>query len=106
MLINIYIAYLAFVMICLGMDKHYKSVLSTNINIQLKKSFKIAGWILLAVSLYLFILFNGISLGITYWIGITAPVITLIALILNYKAKILLLLSVVFFIILLLLSFI
>ena len=106
MLINIYLAYLAFVMICLGMDKHYKSVLSTNINLQLKKSFKIAGWILLAVSLYLFILFNGISLGITYWIGIGSPIIVSIAMILNFKPKALWIYSFIFLIVLLVIKYI
>jgi len=106
MLISIYLIYLAFVMICLGMDKHYKSVMTIKENKTLKKIFKTLGILLLTITFFILMYNEGISLGITYWIGIAAPAITLIAMILNYKAKLLPLISVVFFIVLCIIKYI
>jgi len=98
MLINIYIIYLGLVLICLGMDKYYKAVLNIKDNLSYKKLFSLIGSILLGISFFVMLYNEGISLGATYWLGIIAPAISLVALVLTYKAKILPLFSICLFI--------
>jgi len=98
MFLNIYLVYLGLVLICVGMNKHYKVVVSTTQNLSIQKKSQIGGGILLVISLFMIIYNEGISLGITYWLGIVAPAITVIALILTYNAKKLSFLSILFLI--------
>ncbi len=69
------------------MDKHYKAVFQKNISRVFKNLSKFTGSLLLIISLIFLIKSIGISLGITYWIGILTPAIIFIALILTYKTK-------------------
>lgn len=106
MLINIYLVYLGFVMICLAMDKHYKAVVNKTTDKKLQNLAKIVGTIILLLSVYLLIQDEGISMGITYFLAAAAPSIVIIAMILNYKPKALGILSVIFFVMILLFKYI
>lgn len=89
MTISAYILYLALVFLSISMNKHYKVVISTNINKNYQISSKLIGNTLLIISLVLFIKTTGLSLGITYFFGFLALYIIIIALFLTYKPKLL-----------------
>lgn len=89
MIISAYILYLALVFLSISMNKHYKVVISTNINKNYQIGSKLLGNALLIISLILFIKTTGLSLGITYFFGFLALFIIIIALFLTYKPKLL-----------------
>lgn len=87
MLINTYLIYLGFSFLCLSMEKHYKAIFEKKIKKEFKYTINIIGSLILIISLALLIKDMGISLGITYWIGVSALLISVIALILTYATK-------------------
>lgn len=89
MTISAYILYIALIFLSISMNKHYKVVISTNINKNYQISSKLIGNTLLIISLVLFIKTTGLSLGITYFFGFLALYIIIIALFLTYKPKLL-----------------
>ncbi|QDF28087.1 DUF3325 domain-containing protein [Halarcobacter anaerophilus] len=105
MLINISLIYLGLSLLCLGMDKHYKAVFQKNISRVFKNFSKFTGSLLLIISLIFLIKSIGISLGITYWIGILTPEIIFIALILTYKTKMFIPLSIFLLLLFFILNF-
>ncbi len=104
MIIGTYLAYLSLVLFSFSLDKHFKEVIKKDVNKVFKNIAKILGYIFLICSLIILINDLGISLGITYLVGILAVLTLLIAFIYTYKPKIIIKLTIVLFLISLLVS--
>lgn len=94
MTIDMYFIYLGLVLLSLTLDKHYRKVVNENINKYIKRLFGIFGTLILIISLIITIKSSGLSLGLTYWVGMLVPTIVFIALVFTYKPKIIVILSV------------
>lgn len=104
--IGFYATYLALFLLSLALDKHYKEVISKEINKKLKYLFMGVGYVILAISLYLVIEIFGLSLGITYWLGLVGVIICFIAMIYTYYPKFIIKLSILLLVLTLIFTFI
>lgn len=105
MFIGSYLVYLGMLLFSFSMEKHYKLVFTTNINKKIKVLAKIAGALLLGISLIILIKDIGVSLGITYWIGALSVVAVVIAFMYTYRPNLIIKLSILFLVVSLILIF-
>lgn len=106
MAINVYLIYLGITLLSFGMEKHYKHIFIKELSLSLKRVLKVLGGVVLSISFISLLILEGVSLGLTYWVAFLTPIVVLIALILEYKPKIVVKLSIVLFILSLVLNFI
>ncbi|XPV54795.1 MAG: DUF3325 domain-containing protein [Halarcobacter ebronensis] len=88
-----------------SLEKHYKQVIKKAANKNTKLFMKILGSIFLIISFVVFIKTIGISLGITYFIGLLSIVAIFIAFIYTYKPHLIIKISVLLFVLTLILNF-
>ena len=105
MIMGTFLAYLSLVLFSFSLDKHFKDAISKNTMKRFKTLLKILAIVLFIFSLYLFIKSVGLSLGITYFLGILSLEIVLIAFIYTYKPEIFIKLTLALFLISLILIF-
>lgn len=98
MIISAYFIYLGLLLFSFSLDKHYRVVISQNVNTSIKTAARVLAGITLVVGLSILIKIKGISLGITYWVGILVLANFIIAFTYTYKPKIILALSVTLFV--------
>lgn len=91
---SLYLTYLGLFLLSLVLDKHYKEVVNKNINKILKFVFMRMGYLSLVISLYIMIQIFGLSLAITYWLGLVGIIILFIAIIYTYYPKLIIKLSI------------
>lgn len=95
MTMDMYLIYLGLVLLSLTLDKHYRKVLNEPVSNFIKRVLGVFGTLILIISLIIAIKSSGLSLGLTYWVGMLVPAIVFIALVFTYKPKIIVILSVV-----------
>ena len=99
MIIGTYLTYLSLVLFSFSLDKHFREAIKKNSNGKYKLLAKILGTILLICSIVIFVKSVGLSVGLTYWIGILAVEVLLIAFVYTYAPKTIIKLSVLLFLI-------
>ncbi|WP_320036236.1 DUF3325 family protein [Halarcobacter sp.] len=90
---SLYLTYLGLFLLSLVLNKHYKEVLGKDANKIIKLVCIWLGYLILAISLYAIIQIFGLSLGITYWLGLVGIIIVFIAMIYTYYPKFIIKLS-------------
>ncbi|AXX91472.1 hypothetical protein CPU12_09680 [Malaciobacter molluscorum LMG 25693] len=87
MSLNIFLTYISLLLLSISLNKHYKSLFDKSINKKTMIIFRTIGYATLVITLAIFIHIKGISLGITYFIGIIAPLIIFISILFTYQSK-------------------
>jgi len=105
MIMGTFLAYLSLILFSFSLDKHFKDAISKNTQKRFKTLSKILASVLLILSLYIFVKSVGLSLGITYFLGISSLEIVLIAFIYTFKPEIIIKLTFALFLISLILIF-
>ncbi|RXJ76959.1 hypothetical protein CRV03_06755 [Arcobacter sp. F155] len=100
-----FLTYLGMLLFSFSLEKHYKQVIKKAVNKNTKLFMKILGCIFLIISFIVFIKTIGISLGITYFIGLLTIVAIFIAFMYTYKPYLIIKISVLLFVLTLILNF-
>ena len=100
-----FLIYLGMLLFSFSLEKHYKQVIKKAVNKNTKLFMKILGSTFLIISFIVFIKTIGISLGITYFIGLLSIVAIFIAFIYTYKPHLIIKISVLLFVLTLILNF-
>jgi len=100
-----FLIYLGMLLFSFSLEKHYKQVIKKAVNKNTKLFMKILGSIFLIISFVVFIKTIGISLGITYFVGLLSIVAIFIAFMYTYKPHLIIKISVLLFVLTLILNF-
>ncbi|NVJ52837.1 MAG: DUF3325 domain-containing protein [Campylobacteraceae bacterium] len=100
-----FFTYLGMLLFSFSLEKHYKQVIKKAVNKNTKLFMKILGSIFLIISFVVFIKTIGISLGITYFVGLLSIVAIFIAFMYTYKSHLIIKISVLLFVLTLILNF-
>lgn len=100
-----FLTYLGMLLFSFSLEKHYKQVIKKVVNKNTKLFMKILASIFLIISFVFFIKILGISLGITYFIGLLSIAVIFIAFMYTYKPQQIIKISVLLFVLILALNF-
>ena len=106
MFIGSFLTYLGMLLFSFSLEKHHKQVIKRSTNRQIKILAKILGTLFLALALFVLIKHIGLSLGITYWVGLLGIAAVFIAFLYTYKPQLIIKISIILFIVALILNFI
>lgn len=87
MLLALMLCYGGFTALCLSMDRHHTELLGQKPSARRRHGMKIAGWILLALSLWAAVSKTGWSLGLVEWSAVLMLSALLLVLLLPYRPR-------------------
>ena len=93
MLLACLLCYGAFTALCLSMDRHHADLLGRKLSPRLRPWLKLAGWLLLALSLWAAVSSTGWGLGLVEWCAVLMLSALLLVLLLPYRPRLALLLA-------------
>ncbi|MFU2327134.1 DUF3325 domain-containing protein [Pseudomonas sp. NFX98] len=70
MLLACLLCYAGFTALCLSMDRHHTELLGRKPTLVMRRRMKLAGWLLLAVSLWAAVSTTGWALGLVEWFAV------------------------------------
>ena len=87
MLLALLLCYGGFTALCLSMDRHHVELLGRKPSAQRRQLMKLAGWLLLALSLWAAVASTGWGLGLVKWCAVLMLSALLLVLLLPYRPR-------------------
>lgn len=87
MLLALLLCYGGFTALCLSMDRHHSELLGRKPTLRRRQSLKLAGGLLLAVSLWPAVAATGWGLGLVQWFAVLMLSALLLVLLLPYRPR-------------------
>lgn len=87
MLLALLLCYGGFTALCLSMDRHHGELLGRQPSARRRKTFKLGGWLLLAVSLWAAVAKTGWGLGLVEWFAVLMLSALLLVLLMPYRPR-------------------
>ncbi|TBN44462.1 DUF3325 domain-containing protein [Pseudomonas sp. BGI-2] len=87
MLLALLLCYGGFTVLCLSMDRHHADLLGCKSSARRRKTFKLSGWLLLAVSLWAAVSKTGWGLGLVEWFAVLMLSALLLVLMMPYRPR-------------------
>ncbi|PCR97429.1 hypothetical protein CP336_06700 [Pseudomonas fluorescens] len=87
MLLALLLCYAGFTALCLSMPRHHDELLGHKPSNRRAKSLKLAGWLLLCLSLWAAVAANGWGFGLVDWFAVLMISALLLVLLMPYRPK-------------------
>jgi hypothetical protein len=87
MLLALLLCYGGFTALCLSMDRHHAELLGRKPSARRRQLMKLAGWLLLALSLWAAVASTGWGLGLVEWCAVLMLSALLLVLLLPYRPR-------------------
>jgi hypothetical protein len=87
MLLALLLCYGGFTALCLSMDRHHAELLGRKPTARRRQLMKLAGWLLLALSLWAAVASTGWGLGLVEWCAVLMLSALLLVLLLPYRPR-------------------
>ena len=87
MLLACLLCYGGFTALCLSMDRHHAELLGRRPTLVMRRRMKLAGWLLLALSLWAAVSSTGWGLGLVEWCAVLMLSALLLVLLMPYRPR-------------------
>ncbi|WP_338584804.1 DUF3325 domain-containing protein [Pseudomonas sp. MAG733B] len=87
MLLACLLCYGGFTALCLSMDRHHAELLGRKPTLVMRRRMKLAGWLLLAVSLWAAVSTTGWALGLVEWFAVLMLSALLLVMLMPYRPR-------------------
>ena len=87
MLLALLLCYGGFTALCLSMDRHHADLLRRKLSSRSRQLFRVAGWLLLSVSLWSALAVTDWALGLVEWFAVLMLSALLLVLLLPYRPR-------------------
>jgi hypothetical protein len=87
MLLALLLCYGAFTALCLSMDRHHFDLLGRKPSARLRRCLKLAGWLLLVLSLWAAVSVTGWGRGLVEWFAVLMLSALLLVLLMPYRPR-------------------
>lgn len=87
MLLALLLTYAGFTALCLSMPRHHAELLGTKPSTRRRQGLTLAGWLLLALSLWAAVTANGWSFGLVDWFAVLMLSALALVLLLPYRPR-------------------
>lgn len=87
MLLALMLCYCAFTALCLAMPRHHEDVLGRKPSARCRQGLKLAGWLLLGLSLWAVVSMRGWSFGLVDWCAVLMFSALTLVLLLPYRPR-------------------
>ena len=87
MLLALLLCYGGFTALCLSMDRHHAELLGRKPSARRRQLMKLAGWLLLALSLWAAVASTGWALGLVEWCAVLMLSALLLVLLMPYRPR-------------------
>ncbi|RMQ50667.1 hypothetical protein ALQ04_04342 [Pseudomonas cichorii] len=87
MLLAALLCYLGFTALCLSMNRHYGELLSGSLSERRSRSFKLAGWLLLAASSWVAVDDGGWGVGLAQWFAVLMASVVLLVFLMPFRPR-------------------
>ena len=87
MLLALLLCYGGFTALCLSMDRHHAELLGRKPSSRRRQQMKLAGWLLLALSLWAAVASTGWGLGLVEWCAVLMLSALLLVLLMPYRPR-------------------
>jgi SNF family Na+-dependent transporter len=87
MLLPLLLTYAGFTALCLSMPRHHDELLGEKLSVSRRQALKIAGWLLLCLSLWAAVSANGLSFGLVDWFAVLMLSALALVLLLPYRPR-------------------
>lgn len=81
------LSYAGFSALCLAMERHHQDLLGHKPSSQRRMQWRVAGWVLLAVSLWVCVATSGWSMGLVRWTAVLMGSAVLLVWLLPYQPR-------------------
>ncbi|MBV4520297.1 DUF3325 domain-containing protein [Pseudomonas sp. SWRI74] len=87
MLLALLLCYGGFTALCLSMDRHHADLLRRKLSSRSRQLFRVAGWLLLSVSLWSALAVTDWALGLVEWFAVLMLSALLLVLLMPYRPR-------------------
>lgn len=87
MLLALLLCYAGFTALCLAMDRHHLDLLGRKPSAARRRTMKVGGWLLLALSLWAAVAVRGWGLGLVEWFAVLMTSALMLVLLMPYRPR-------------------
>lgn len=87
MLLPALLCYVGFTALCLSMERHYSDLLAGKSSLRRRRLLKVAGWLLLAVSIWAAVSAEGWTMGLVKWSAVLMASAVLLVFLMPYRPR-------------------